>query len=298
MVGTGTRSCQQARYRGIVLIAGYILRSRRATLCPPISKAAHVQDMLEHSPSIEERSAQRSARHISRQLQHCQDDLAEAQAQLHDRDAELSATKAERDRAMSALDEAHLCVSEYHRKLGAMERTVGHALVARGEIKDLQEQLAESQRQSSKLTSELAAAQRRGSELQAAERAKATQIADLERKLHDQRELVTELNGTAERALRQARSLQHAHTELASAQERTAEAEAGTERTEARRQEALAALSDVVAAQRDAEARNEALVGEKAALQQQLQAERVRAELRCAIALVKHWWYWSQAALH
>ena len=176
--------------------------------------------------NLHERSVQQSLQHMSRDLRDAQDEAAGLQSRLASTSAALDDARAERDRCLKALEEAHACVSEYHRKLGNMERTVGHALVVRGDLKELQEELASAKQLTAQYKETLAAAEGRIEALAAAERSAAARAAHLERALDGERRGAARLAGAHEMAERQARVLDDVRRELEDAQARAAEVRA------------------------------------------------------------------------
>ena len=168
--------------------------------------------------NLHDRSMHKSLQHMSRDLRDAQDEVSTLQGRLGASEAALSEACVERDRCLKALEEAHSCVSDYHRKLGNMERTVGHALVVRGDLKELQEELAAAKQLSQQYQDTLRAAEERIEGLAAAAASEKARAAHLARALEGETQKVARLEGSEAVAERQARVLEDVRSELEEAQ--------------------------------------------------------------------------------
>ena len=216
---------------------------------------------------------------LSRQLRRAEAELASTQEQLACTAKDLSAACLERDRCLRALEEAHGCVSEYHKKLGRMEQTVGHALVSRGEVKDLHERVAELTKLTGEYRGMLSAAEDRLEDLRVAEGAAAARAAGAATELGHERAQAVELRAAAARGAQAAAALEECRAEAGEACARAERAEQGERAAQGKQQEALAALADLVELQRQCD-------GERAAARQAERAAEARAAALQARALL------------
>ena len=176
---------------------------------------------------------------------------------------------------MQALEEAHECVSEYHRKLGAMERTVGHALVARGDLKDAQERAAEASSLAAQYKETLGCAEARIAALQLADRTSKEKICELQQRDEQQSYMLKQLREAAGSASQDAAAAAQAQMAADAAEARADKAECASRKVEAARAEALDALAGVVSVQREGEANRVALLDHVQELEGALRAEQV-----------------------
>ena len=185
---------------------------------------------------------------------------------------------------MQALEEAHECVSEYHRKLGAMERTVGHALVARGDLKDAQERAAEASSLAAQHKETLGCAESRIAALQLAERTSKEKISELRQRDEQQSQMIEHLREAAIDASQHAAAAAQAQMAADAAEARADEEESASRKAEAARAEALDALAGVVSVQREGEAARVALLERVQELEDALRAEQVCSESTSGMA--------------
>jgi chromosome segregation ATPase len=203
-------------------------------------------------------------------------EIARIKDELSTTSQQLAHARSERDRCFKALEEAHECVSEYHKKLGRMEKSVGHALVARGEVKDLQGRLDEMTNLNQEYKNMLCAAEGRIQDLASTEQAVSSQASDLARQVTFLKEQAVDLQtGTSissERVVSLEKALQDTRDRLKNALVQADEAEKDRGCAELNRQDALEALADMVELHKRSE---EERAGMQARMEQELSARQV-----------------------
>ena len=203
----------------------------------------------------------RSMQFLTRQLDERTEELSNVRVELGSKTSDLQEVRAERDKCMTALEEAHECVSDYHRKLSAMERTVGHALVSKGEIKELKSKLEESKRLNVQYKEALTAAEMRIEAQQDSSTSQQEKLHSVEADLAAWKSKAEHTSYDASASSKRAQELDFRAAEL---ETRLADAEAQrnslseqSSELETRHNETLAALSDMITIQKRSDAERE-----------------------------------------
>lgn len=221
-----------------------------------------VQSVAAQSPvqsdSLSSMGLKRSMQFLTRQLDERTEELSTVRVELSSKTSDLQEVREERDKCMTALEEAHECVSDYHRKLSAMERTVGHALVSKGEIKEKTTKLDESKRLNVQYKEALTAAEMRIESLQDSSTSQQEKLHSLEADLATWKSKAEHTSYDASECSKRAQELDIRASEL---ETRLADSEAQrstlsdqTTELEARHNETLAALSDMITIQKRSDA--------------------------------------------
>jgi chromosome segregation ATPase len=197
-------------------------------------------------------------------------ELAKVKAELSTTLQQLADARSEQGRCFKALQEAHECVSEYHKKLGRMEKSVGHALVVRGEVKDLQGRLDEMTKLNQEHKNMLRAAEQRIHDLTFSEQAALRQASDLSRQVTSFKEQASAMQASAAKSADRTAGLEQTvedmQNRLKNALLQAEEVEHDRSSAELKRQDALEALADMVELHKQSEE-------EKAAMQARLDRE-------------------------
>jgi chromosome segregation ATPase len=215
----------------------------------------------------------RSMQFLTRQLDERTEELSNARVELNSKTNVLLEVREERDKCMTALEEAHECVSDYHRKLSAMERTVGNALVCKGEIKDLTNKLDESKRLNTQYREALAAAEMRIESLQNKSASQQESVQTLESDVAAWKSKAECTSYQASESSKRAQELDiltaELKTRLADAEGKSSTLSEQFSELEARHNETLAALSDLITIQKRSDAEREQM------------AESLQTQQRC-----------------
>ena len=131
---------------------------------------------------------------LNTELEEYREELSSLRVQLSSKASQLEDVTGERDRCRKALEEAHACVSDYHKKLSTMERTVGHALVSRGELKEANCKLEEAKELNIQYKETLAAADLRVESMTDAISEQKERIQDLESQVEHEKEQASSAN--------------------------------------------------------------------------------------------------------
>lgn len=128
---------------------------------------------------------------LNAELDEYREELSSLRVQLSSKSSQLKDMTGERDRCRKALEEAHACVSDYHKKLSTMERTVGHALVSRGELKEATTKLDEAKSLNQQFKETLAAADIRVENMEETIAEQKERIHSLENQVEAEKEKVS-----------------------------------------------------------------------------------------------------------
>ena len=226
------------------------------------------------------RSSAQLLRGAEVELQDAQEEVAILQSRLAATSCELEMVSKDRDRSRLALEEAHACVSEYHRKLSAMERTVGYSLASRAENEDLARRAEDAETLYEQYKATLDSAESQLSALQMSDQDKRNQLMDLKDALLRQDALVQELRANLESACNEEDAYKLQNNSLRA---RVAELQGdiitmtdATQELERQHHESLAALSELVAIQKDSDSDKAASTQQAEQLRQLVNQQQVR----------------------
>eukprot|EP00892_Ulva_mutabilis_P003912 jgi/Ulvmu1/1893/UM012_0050.1 len=191
---------------------------------------------------------------LNTELEEYREEMSSLRVQLSSKSSQLEEVTGERDRCRKALEEAHSCVSDYHKKLSTMERTVGHALVSRGELKEAQSKLEEAKELNMQYKETLAAADLRVESMEDTIAEQRGRIQALESSVEHEKE---EASSASYDRIRLTKRTEELENELDEVRARlgSAEGQRDTSRQEAeevgkQHAETLAALSDLITIQK------------------------------------------------
>lgn len=216
---------------------------------------------VQQADTLSSLGLKRSMQFLTKQLDERTEELSSIRVELSCKKSDLVDVTAERDKCMAALEEAHECVSDYHRKLAAMERTVGQALVSKGEIKDLTAKLEEAKGLNTQYREALTTAEMRIESLQDSNTSQQDKIHSLEEDLLTWKSKAERSSHDASESSRRIRELDSLVSELktrladAESQKNTVSEEASE--LDARHNETLAALNDMITIQKRSDSERE-----------------------------------------
>lgn len=163
----------------------------------------YIQGLVQNeppTPDLTSKALKKSMHFLNTELDEYREELSSLRVQLTSKTSQLKEITGERDRCRKALEEAHACVSDYHKKLSTMERTVGHALVSRGELKEATTNLEEAKSLNQQYKETLAAADIR--------------LETMEETITEQKEQVSMLESRLEAEKDKASNIKHDRLQL------------------------------------------------------------------------------------
>ena len=245
------------------------------------------------SDTLSSMGLKRSMQFLARQLDERTEELSTLRVDLSSKTSDLKEVRAERDKCMTALEEAHECVSDYHRKLSAMERTVGHALVSKGEIKELKSKLEESKRLNVQYKEALTAAEMRIESQQDSSTSQQEKLQNLEADLAVWKSKAEHTSCDAASSSKRVQELDVRASELEtrladSEAQRNILSEQSTE-LEARHNETLAALSDMITIQKRSDSEREEMSETLQSQQRTISQREVRPPCHAFVVIYPPW---------